>query len=89
MIATGEGCKSRSGTMSMTLAEIEAEAMKLSPEEREQLVDVLAASLDEKEMEIDPEMLVEARQRYEELRSGRVQGESLEEVLAHLRAPLG
>jgi putative addiction module component (TIGR02574 family) len=74
--------------MSMTLAEIKAEAIKLSLEERELLVEAIYSSMDKAEVEIDPEALAEAKRRYEELRSGAVQGDSLEEVLAHLRAPL-
>jgi putative addiction module component (TIGR02574 family) len=74
--------------MSMTLAEIEAEVMKLSFEERELLAEAIYSSMDNAEGEVDPETLAEAKRRYEELRSGTVKGDSLEDVLAHLQAPL-
>jgi putative addiction module component (TIGR02574 family) len=77
---------SRSATMSMTLAEIEAEVQKLSPEERRQLADSIYAGLDE-DVALDPHDIAEAQRRAEELRSGAVQGESWEEVLASLRGP--
>ncbi len=73
--------------MSMTLEQIEAEALKLTPEERELLAESLFASLDSAQAAIDQEGLAEARRRDHELRSGAVRGESLAEVVAYLNAP--
>ena len=70
--------------MSMTLEQVEAAALKLSPEERERLAESLYASLDESADITDPAGLAEARRRDQELRSGAVRGESLEEVVAYL-----
>ena len=73
--------------MSMTFDEIEAEALKLSPEEREQVADALYISLPEAGAEIEPDALAEAQRRYVELRSGPVAGESLDDFIDYLRAP--
>jgi putative addiction module component (TIGR02574 family) len=73
--------------MSMTLAEIEAEALKLDPEEREQLANTLFFSLDDQE-EIDEEWRVEIARRIEEIDSGAVQPIPAEQVFAELRAEL-
>jgi putative addiction module component (TIGR02574 family) len=71
--------------MSMTLAEIEAEAMKLSPREREQLADTLYVSLDDQE-EIDEAWREEIARRIEEVQTGAVQLIPAEQVLAEIDA---
>ena len=71
--------------MSMTLAEIEAEAMKLSPQEREQLAEALYVSLDDQE-EIDEAWRVEIARRIEEVRTGAVQLIPAEQVFAEIDA---
>ena len=71
--------------MSMTLAEIEAEAMKLPPEERKQLIDTLAISLDDPE-DIDEEWRIEIARRIEEVQTGAVQLIPVEQVLAEIDA---
>lgn len=73
--------------MSTKLDELTSEALKLSSEERMLLADALYAST-EADVEFDPADLREIERRYQELRSGAVRGESLEEVIADLRAPL-
>jgi hypothetical protein len=76
--------------MSMTLDELRDAALQLPTEERRQLADDLYASTDgDEDPAIDRESIDEAKARYEELRSGTVRAESLDEVLAALRAPLG
>jgi putative addiction module component (TIGR02574 family) len=75
--------------MSMTVDQLEAEALKLPTELRVQLAETLLASVDDEGIAIDQASLDEAKRRYEELRSGAVQGESLDEVIASLRAPRG
>ncbi|MFN8515274.1 MAG: addiction module protein [Thermomicrobiales bacterium] len=71
--------------MSMTLAEIEAEVMKLSLEERELLAEAIYASLNDL-TEIDEEWRVEIARRTEEIDSGAVQLIPAEQVFAELRA---
>lgn len=73
--------------MSMTLAELEAKAMKLPPEEREQLLDVLAASLDD-QVELDESWHAEIARRVAEVKSGEDEGIPAEQVFAELRAEL-
>jgi putative addiction module component (TIGR02574 family) len=73
--------------MSMTLAELEAEVMKLPLEEREQLAEAIYASLDD-QMEIDEEWRVEIARRIEEIDSGAVKPIPAEQVFAELHAEL-
>ena len=73
--------------MSMTLAEIEAEALKLSSEERERLLDALAASLDD-QGSLDEAWGNEIARRVEELDAGNEAGIPAEQVFAELRAKL-
>jgi putative addiction module component (TIGR02574 family) len=73
--------------MSITLAEIEAEVMKLSLEERELLAEAIYASLDD-QPELDAEWREEIACRFEEIDSGVVQPISAEQVFAELRAEL-
>src|SRR4051794_30290212 len=72
--------------MSMTVDELEAEALKLTIDLRVQLAETILVSVDNEEgIEIDREAIDEAKRRYEELRSGAVQAESAEEFSAALR----
>ncbi len=62
-------------SMSLSLDQLAAEAMKLSPRERVRLAQHLVSTLDD-EVETDTEELwfAEAERRLAELRSGKVQG---------------
>lgn len=69
----------------MTVYDVEAEALKLPSHERARLAEVLIASLDEED-EVAEAWADEAERRYEELRSGKVQGIPADEVFAKIRA---
>ncbi|HEU4560117.1 MAG TPA: addiction module protein [Longimicrobium sp.] len=69
----------------VTVHDVEAEALKLPSHERARLAEVLIASLDEED-EIAEAWADEAERRYEELRSGKVQGIPADEVFAKIRA---
>ena len=69
----------------MTVHDVEAEALKLPSHERARLAEVLIASLDEED-EVAEAWADEAERRYEELRSGKVQGIPADEVFAKIRA---
>jgi putative addiction module component (TIGR02574 family) len=71
----------------VSVQELEAELMKLPSHERARLAEALIASLDEGD-EIAEAWAVEAERRYQELRSGAVEGVPAEDVLARLRARL-
>jgi putative addiction module component (TIGR02574 family) len=71
----------------MSIQEIEAEILKLPSQERARLAEVLIASLDEED-EIARAWGEEAEHRYEELRSGAVEGIPAEEVFARVRSRL-
>jgi putative addiction module component (TIGR02574 family) len=71
----------------VSVQELEAELMKLPSHERARLAEALIASLDEED-EIAEAWAVEAERRYQELRSGAVEGVPAEDVLARLRARL-
>ncbi len=71
----------------MSTQEIEALALKLPSHERARLAEVLIASLDEED-EIARAWADEAERRYDELRSGAVQGVPTEQVLARIRSRL-
>lgn len=68
----------------MTVYDVEAEALKLPSHERARLAEVLIASLDEED-EVAEAWADEAERRYEELRSGKVQGIPADEVFAKIR----
>ncbi len=67
----------------MSVHEIEAEALLLSSQERAHLAEVLIASLDE-DLALEQAWVVEAKRRYDEIRSGRVQTTPAEQVMAEL-----
>ncbi len=75
--------------MAYSLAEIGAQALQLSSEDRARLVLQLLASLEESgesAEEIEKLWIAEAERRFQELRSGVVQGIPAGEVFAALRA---
>jgi len=73
----------------MSLDELKAEAMKLSPEARAQLAHALLLSLDDlSEAEIEKLWLEEAIRRAEEIEAGKVQLREAEEVFRDARARL-
>ena len=77
--------------MAQSLAEIEGDALQLSEEERARLAVRLLASLEEEAEspeEIEKLWLVEAEQRFQELRDGVARGIPAREVFARLRAKL-
>jgi putative addiction module component (TIGR02574 family) len=74
--------------MSLTIEQLKAEAMKLSPEDRADLADWLwlsVASCEEVKVPWDAEI----ERRIRQLESGEVESIPAEVVLAELRAPLG
>lgn len=71
----------------MSVQELEAELLKLPSHERTRLAEALIASLDEDD-EIARAWAEEAERRYEELRSGAVQGIPAEDVFTRMRARL-
>ena len=75
--------------MHRTLQELEAEALKLPVEARGELATRLLDSLEPSDAEIQERWIREAERRAEEMRSGRVRGEPVGEVLARIRAKLG
>lgn len=74
----------------MTVDEVRAAAMQLDPADRAVLVADLQDSLEQPETapqeEIDAAWLTEIRRRSDDLRSGRVQGRSWDEVMAGIEA---
>jgi putative addiction module component (TIGR02574 family) len=78
----------RTRGLSVSVQEIEAEALKLPSHERARLAEVLIGSLDQED-EIAQAWADEAERRYEELRSGAVQSVPAEEVFARIRSRLG
>jgi hypothetical protein len=71
----------------MSLDELKAEAMKLSPDARAQLAHALLLSLDElSEAEIEKLWLEEAIRRDEEIDTGKVKLRDAEEVFQEARA---
>ena len=77
--------------MAQSLAEIEGDALQLPEEERARLAVRLLASLEEEAEspeEIEKLWLVEAEQRFQELRDGVARGIPAREVFARLRAKL-
>jgi putative addiction module component (TIGR02574 family) len=74
--------------MPRTLQELEAEALQLPVEARGQLVARLLESLEPSDAEIQQLWIHEAERRADELRSGQVRSEPLEEVFTRIRAKL-
>ena len=75
--------------MPRSLQELEAEALKLPVEARGELATRLLDSLEPSDAEIQESWIREAERRAEEMRTGKVRGEPVGEVLARIRAKLG
>lgn len=74
----------------MSVKELEAEALRLPPAERETLATELFRSLDSQPLsEVDAAWVAEADRRFEELRSGQVQGVPGARVFGEIRRELG
>ena len=73
--------------MSIQLEAVEAQALKLTAEERAQLADRLIASLFE-DHEVEEAWAVEVERRVEEIESGRSRLIPAEEAIARARAAL-
>ncbi|MBF0186292.1 MAG: addiction module protein [Magnetococcales bacterium] len=73
--------------MNKTITAIEAEARKLNPTARLELVDAILGSLDETNPEMDRLWSQEAEDRLTAYRRGELKAVSLDEVLAKYRAP--
>lgn len=73
--------------MDTELEKLEAEALKLPPEERAALAQRLLASLEE-DAEIEEAWAIEVERRIAEVESGAVQLIPIEEALARVRAAL-
>ncbi|NTV09631.1 MAG: addiction module protein [Zoogloea sp.] len=71
--------------MSLTLEEIKAEAMRLPPEERADLADLLWVSVDLPE-DVEAAWDAEIARRLDDFESARVTGISSAEVFAEVRA---
>ena len=70
-------------------SELEREVLRLPTEKRARLVGLLLESLDdEREAEVEAAWLEEAKRRYEELRTGRVQARTAAQVHERARAGL-
>jgi putative addiction module component (TIGR02574 family) len=79
---------SSKGNHGMSLEDLKREALKLSFDEREELVHTLYKSLDEEEEDPDVERAImgEVKRRYREIEEGRAVFLDGEQVLAELRA---
>jgi putative addiction module component (TIGR02574 family) len=79
---------SSKGNHGMSLEDLKREALKLSFDEREELVHTLYKSLDEEEEdpEIERAIMDEVKRRYREIEEGRAVFLDGEQVLAELRA---
>ena len=76
--------------MSTRLQQIEAEALRLPPEERESLAGVLVQSLEDAAVnEIDAAWIEEAEQRFQKWRAGKVDGIPSEKFFPEIRRDLG
>lgn len=73
--------------MDTGLEKLEAEALKLPPEDRAALAQKLLASLEEN-ADIEEAWAVEVERRIAEVESGAVQLIPMEEALAHVRSVL-
>ena len=75
--------------MALSVAEIEKNALALSPEDRARLVVCLLESLDastDSAAELEKLWLLEAERRFQELRTGVVKGIPAEKVFADIRS---
>jgi len=70
--------------MPTSIAEIEVQALQLSPEDRAQLADILLASLSS-DAELEEAWSAEAERRLAELESGSVVGIPVEVAIARAR----
>jgi putative addiction module component (TIGR02574 family) len=76
--------------MAKLLEEIQAEALRLSAEDRETLAGALLQSLDDAPLgEIDEAWISEAERRYEEWRTGKTSAIAGETFFSDLRRELG
>ena len=75
--------------MAQSVAEIEKDALALSPEDRARLVVCLLESLDastDSAEEVEKLWLLEAERRFQEIRTGVVKGIPAEKVFADIRS---
>ena len=70
----------------MSFEDFKREALKYSPEEREELRDTLSASLEEEDAEAEHHILEEVRRHYRDAKEGRAKLIPGEEAFAELRA---
>ena len=76
--------------MSPRLQQIEAEALRLPPEERESLAGVLVQSLEDASVnEIDAAWIEEAEQRFQKRQAGKTDGIPSEKFFLEIRRDLG
>jgi putative addiction module component (TIGR02574 family) len=76
--------------MSPRLQQIEAEALRLPPEERESLAGVLVQSLEDASVnEIDAAWIEEAEQRFQKWQAGKTDGIPSEKFFPEIRRDLG
>jgi putative addiction module component (TIGR02574 family) len=76
--------------MSPRLQQIEAEALRLPPEERESLAGVLVQSLEDASVnEIDAAWIEEAEQRFQKWRAGKTEGIPGPQFFPDIRRELG
>ena len=77
--------------MTLSMEQLEAEVLELSPSERRRLMQVISASLEddtEDAAEVESAWAEEIRIRVEDYRAGRVQTVPSDEVFARLREQL-
>jgi len=75
--------------MALSVADIEKDALALSPEDRALLVVCLLESLEtstDSAEEVEKLWLLEAERRFQEIRTGAVQGIPAEKVFAEIRS---
>lgn len=75
--------------MAPSVAEIEKDALTLSPEDRARLVVCLLESLEnstDSAEEVEKLWLLEAERRFQEIRTGAVKGIAAEKVFAEIRS---
>lgn len=73
--------------MSLTLESVTAEALKLTPDERAELIERLIASV-ESPMSLHPEWEAEIERRLDDLEAGRAEAIPADEVFARIEAKL-
>ncbi len=76
--------------MAIELKEIEKQALRLPPKEREVLADRLLHSLNDAPLTgVDEAWLEEAEKRYQDYRKGKSKGIPAEQLFAEIRRELG